>query len=65
VTPLYVNGAGFYPSLSPHLELGYKLQKNAAIILAAGSEIHRFPSVVGETKLQLDYLLLNFKRGLF
>jgi hypothetical protein len=60
-----VNGAGFYPSLSPHLELGYKLQKNAAIILAAGSEIHRFPSVVGETKLQLDYLLLNFKRGLF
>lgn len=65
VTPLYVNEAGLYPSFSPQIELGYKFQKNLAAVLTAGSEVHRFPSVLGETKLQLDYLLLNFKRGLF
>jgi hypothetical protein len=65
VTPLYVTEAGLYPSYSPQIELGYKFQKNLAAVLTAGSEVHRFPSVLGETKLQLDYLLLNFKRGLF
>jgi hypothetical protein len=65
VTPLYVTEAGLYPSFSPQIELGYKFQKNLAAVLTAGSEVHRFPSVLGETKLQLDYLLLNFKRGLF
>ncbi len=65
ITPLYVSEAGFYPSISPQIELGYKFQKNLAVLLTAGSEVHRFPSVLGETKLQLDYLLLNLKRGLF
>jgi len=65
VTPLYVSEAGFYPSISPQIEVGYKFQKNLAAVFTAGSEVHRFPSVLGETKLQLDYLLLNVKRGLF
>lgn len=65
VTPLYVNEAGFYPSISPQIEFGYKFQKSLSAVIAAGSEVHRFPSILGETKLQLDYLLFQFKRGLF
>lgn len=65
VAPLYVSQVGFYPSLSPSLELGYKIRKDLAIAFNAGTETHRFPSIAGETKLQMDYALFSLKRGLY
>jgi hypothetical protein len=64
-TPLYVASIGFYPSVSPSLEFGYKLNKNWILMTQFGSETHRFPSVAGETKLQMDYGLITLKRGIF
>ena len=42
----------------------YKIKKDLFAMLSAGSEVHRFPSELGETKLQMDYLILTLKRGL-
>jgi len=64
VAPLYISAVGFYPSVSPSLDVGYKIKKDLFATLSAGSEVHRFPSELGETKLQMDYLTLTFKRGL-
>ena len=64
VTPLYVQSAGYYPSLSPTLELGFKFKKTWILTAQMGYETHRFPSNAGETKLQLDYGLITLKRGI-
>jgi hypothetical protein len=64
IAPLYISSVGFYPAFSPSLDIGYKIKKDLFAILSAGSEVHRFPSELGETKLQMDYLILTFKRGL-
>lgn len=63
VTPMYISSIGFYSSTSPSLEIGYKVSKNLIFLLNIGSEMHRFPSVEGETKLQMDYTVLTLKRG--
>ena len=65
VTPLYVPSVGFYPAINPSLEIGAKAWKDYLVVLQLGSETHRFPSVAGETKLQLDYALITAKRGVF
>jgi hypothetical protein len=61
---LYISAVGFYPAFSPSLDIGYKIKKDLFAMLSAGSEVHRFPSELGETKLQMDYLILTLKRGL-
>jgi hypothetical protein len=65
VTPLYLSDVGYYPSTSPSFEIGFKFFRNWIATLQTGSELHRYPSVLGETKLQMDYALLTFKRGIF
>jgi hypothetical protein len=64
IAPLYISSVGFYPALSPSLDIGYKIKTDLFALLSAGSEVHRFPSELGETKLQMDYLILTLKRGL-
>jgi len=65
VTPLYIASIGFYTSKSPGLEVSTKFSKNWILSLQVGAEVHRYPSQLGETRLQLDYGLLTFKRGVF
>ena len=64
VSPLYVPSYGFYPSLSPSLELGFRFLKRWLVVVQTGSETHRFPNPLGDTRLQLDYGVLAVKRGL-
>jgi hypothetical protein len=64
ITPLFISSVGFYPSISPSVDLGYKVRENLFAMVTVGSEVHRFPSQIGETKLQMDYLALTLKRGL-
>lgn len=64
VTPLYVPSVGFYPSINPSIEVGVKIKKKWLVVAQAGSETHRFPSVYGETKLQLDFTSIALKIGL-
>lgn len=65
VTPLYIGSIGFYTSKSPGLEVSAKVFKKWVLALQVGAEVHRYPSQLGETRLQLDYGLLTFKRGVF
>jgi hypothetical protein len=65
LTPLYVPSIGYYPSLSPSLDLGWKFKKERVIQLSLGSETHRFPSVRGETRISLYYSMLSFKVAVF
>ncbi len=65
VTPLYIASIGLYTSSSPGLEISAKVFKNWIAALQLGTEVHRYPSQLGETRLQLDYGLLTFKRGVF
>jgi hypothetical protein len=65
VTPLYIASVGLYTSTSPGLEFSAKVFKNWIAALQLGTEVHRYPSQLGETRLQLDYGLLTFKRGVF
>jgi hypothetical protein len=65
VTPLYISSIGLYTSTSPGLEISAKVFKTWIVALQLGTEVHRYPSQLGETRLQLDYSLLTFKRGVF
>ena len=65
VTPLYIASIGLYTSSSPGLEISAKVVKNWIVALQLGTEVHRYPSQLGETRLQLDYGLLTFKRGVY
>ncbi|MEI8025143.1 MAG: hypothetical protein WCI18_02230 [Pseudomonadota bacterium] len=65
VTPLYIASIGFYTSKSPGLEVSAKVFKNWILALQVGTEVHRYPSQLGETRLLLDYGLLTLKRGVF
>jgi hypothetical protein len=63
VTPLYVAGIGYYPSYSPSFEIGMKFMKKWFATFNFGSEVHRYPTITGETKLQLDYYAVSVRRG--
>ncbi len=65
ITPLYIANSGFYPSYSPSFEIGYKVNKDWIVFAATGSETHRYPSALGETRLRIDFSLLSLKVGLF
>jgi len=65
VTPLYIASIGLYTSTSPGLELSAKVFKIWIAALQFGTEVHRYPSQLGETRLQLDYGLLTLKKGVF
>jgi hypothetical protein len=64
ITPLYVAGSGFYPSLNPHFELAYKVNARWVIAAGTGSETHQYPSVLGDTKLQVDYSMISIRRAI-
>lgn len=64
LTPLFISSVGLYTAISPTVDLGFKISDNIFAMLSAGSEIHRFPSELGETKLQMDFLTISLKRGI-
>ena len=65
VTPLYIASVGFYPSINPVFEFGVKVAGDWIVMVQTGSETHRFPSALGETKLRIDFTTLTLKTGLF
>lgn len=62
-TPLYVAGAGFYPSYNPSVELGYMLDDGAALMLGLRSAKIRYPAIGREVALRLETLYLSLRQG--
>lgn len=63
LTPLYVVGSGFYPSLNPGVELGAMLDEGAALVLGYSVTRIRYPAIGREISLQLDTLYLSLRQG--
>lgn len=63
-TPLYLPEGGFFPSYSPFVDAGYKFSKDLILSLAVGRENHVYPNVGFDSRLHMDVMVLNIKKGL-
>jgi hypothetical protein len=61
LTPLYVEG--LYLSMSHHVEVGYKFSENILGIVTIGNEVHRYPTLQKESRLQIDFMTLSARYG--
>ena len=64
-TPLFLIGAGFYPSLNGSVEAGWRLSEGLSLVLGGRVDTIRYPTPNRVTVLSLETLYLGLNLGFF